>query len=285
MSPIPDRPKSYADESVKPRDHGVVPPHFYRELTRTEEGCLLLRHSGHFEAFVSSIKEHWNEHEEPEQMMKVKGSLWAVGNVGSMELGAPFLEETDVVDWIVKIATTSQVMTMRGTAFFVLGLISKSLHGMEILAEHGWIAADDRFGRSLGYCLPPTLETLLSMPRSESVQPRSLLPVRSAPKVILDEDPKKDKVLALVKDLGNAVLTKRAAADIHAIKVASPDLFHSMSLFHKVMDILKNHNIRLPARRFILDTFDKSVLRRIVLDDDSDNEPDMVTRAPRKYTA
>ena len=158
-----ERPKSIMDDSMKTQDHGLVPPHFYRELTRTIEGCRLLSDSGHFNEFVSIIRDSWSEHEDHETMLKVKGCLWAVGNVGSMELGAPFLEDSDVVTWIVRIATESEVMTMRGTAFFVLGLISRSLHGMEILAEHGWNAATDSMGHSLGYCLPPDLNVLFSV--------------------------------------------------------------------------------------------------------------------------
>ena len=158
---FPERPKSSNDDHMKKEEYGTVPPHFYRELTRTVEGCRLLRDSGHFDAFVANIQESWDEHEDLERILKLKGSLWAIGNVGSMDLGAPFLEETDVVQWIVKIASTSEVMTMRGTAFFVLGLISRSLHGMEILTEYGWTAATDHVGRSLGYCLPPALSDLL----------------------------------------------------------------------------------------------------------------------------
>ena len=159
----PERPVSVIDEPMKPYDHGTVPPHFYRELTRTVEGCNLLRESGHFDVFVSTIQDHWSENEDAEVMLKIKGCLWAVGNVGSMELSAPFLEETDAVELIIRIATSSEVMTMRGTAFFVLGLISRSLHGMEMITEHGWNAATDQIGRSLGFCLPPRLEALFSV--------------------------------------------------------------------------------------------------------------------------
>ena len=161
---VPERPRSSNnDEQLKSQEYGTVPPHFYRELTRTVEGCQLLKESGHFDAFVGIIRHSWAENEDMETILKFKGALWAVGNVGSMELGAPFLEDTDVVGLIVKIATSSEVMTIRGTAFFVLGLISRSLHGMEILTEHGWNAATDHLGRSLGYCLPPDLKTLLSV--------------------------------------------------------------------------------------------------------------------------
>jgi rapamycin-insensitive companion of mTOR len=71
-----------------------------------------------------------------------------------MELGAPFLESSDVVQWIVKIAEESEVMSLRGTAFYVLGLISRSLHGQEILLEHGWDGVVNDAGEALGFCLP-----------------------------------------------------------------------------------------------------------------------------------
>ena len=158
-----ERPKSIMEEPLQRQQLGLVPPHFYRELTRTKEGCELLRDSGHFEAFVSSIQNFWSESEDAETILKVKACLWAVGNVGAMELSASFLEDSDVVSYIIKIVEHSEVITLRGTAFFVLGLISRSLHGMEILAEHGWDAATDQNGQSLGYCLPPSLETLFAV--------------------------------------------------------------------------------------------------------------------------
>ncbi len=155
------RARSNSQEAVRTEDFGTIPPHFYRELTRTAEGCKLLKESGHFHEFVAIIQSSWPS-EDQETMLKVKGCLWAVGNVGSMELGAPFLEETDAVALIVEIAENSGVATMRGTAFFVLGLISRSIHGMEILMEHGWDTPTDSLGRSLGYCLPMRLGTLFS---------------------------------------------------------------------------------------------------------------------------
>src|SRR3984957_13250779 len=56
-----------------------VPPHFYRELTRTVEGCKLLRSKGHFDEFANTIREHGMLSEDPEMILKVKGCLWAVG--------------------------------------------------------------------------------------------------------------------------------------------------------------------------------------------------------------
>ncbi len=38
------------------------------------------------------------------------------------------------------------------------------------------------------------------------------------------------------------------------------------------MRVLETHAFRLPVRRFVLDLFDKNVMRRIVLDDDDDHD-------------
>jgi rapamycin-insensitive companion of mTOR len=148
------------DDIVEMQDIGVVPPHFYRELARTSEGCKLLEQSGHFLEFASTIRDFDLSEEDAEVLLKVKGCLWAVGNVGSMELGAPFLEETEIVQNIVDIAESADVITMRGTAFFVLGLISRSQHGLEMVREAGWDAAVDQRGGSLGLCLPRRLDKL-----------------------------------------------------------------------------------------------------------------------------
>jgi len=220
---LPERPRSNADEQMRSHEYGTVPPHFYRELTRTVEGCQLLKKSGHFDEFVAKIQDLWSEHDEPEAMMKLKGSLWAVGNVGSMELGAPFLEETDVVDCIIKIATSSEVITMRGTAFFVLGLISRSLHGMEILTGYGWTAAMDHLGRSIGYCLPPNLEDLISMDsqKSNGPQHRSPPPIPREVTAIIDspavsDNPIQARIFALTVEAGNTVITMGRCRELQA---------------------------------------------------------------------
>lgn len=64
----------------------------------------------------------------------------------------------------------------------------------------------------------------------------------------------------------------RAVADRRRIKSKKPELFHSIPLFKRVMFALERHSFRLPVRRFVIDMFDKHVMRRIVLEDNSDDE-------------
>lgn len=289
LADIPEKTVSMFDDTPEPQDYGIVPPHFYRELTRTSEGCELLRAKGHFEEFVNTIHDFSMEQQDPEIILKVKGCLWAVGNVGSMELGAPFLEQSDVTQRIIEVAEKSEVLTLRGTAFFVLGLISRSLHGQEILASYQWDGTVNMLGESLGYCMPLDFTRLFAVSTSaantrpwlanvqqikswtSASEPDHLLSkARSGP--VTDDDPANNEILKSVIKLGNTVLSNKAAADLNAFRVKKAPGLGKPALFHKVMQILSHHHYRLPACRFVIDLFDKSVMRKIVLDESDSDE-------------
>jgi len=84
------------------------------------------------------------------------------------------------------------------------------------------------------------------------------------------EDSTTARILKLVADLGNTVLAKRAAADLHTIKAKRPPAFQSTEVLHKVMGILERHHFRLQMRRFVFVLFDRGVMRRIVLEEEED---------------
>ncbi|KAK8123520.1 HR1 repeat-containing protein [Apiospora kogelbergensis] len=274
----PHRLSIYEDEMEADHD-SHVPPHFYRELTRTKEGCRLLEDKGHFEEFASTIRDYGMQAEDPETLTKVKGCMWAVGNVGSMELGAPFLESTDVVEHIVRIAETHEVMSLRGTAFFVLGLISRSLHGLEILSELGWDSNTSPLGTSLGFCLPKDLSKFLSfVPWKHETASSVVLPdtqktiVQSPPAIMKDADETNQRVLELMIELGNMVLYKKAKQELFTLRQKKIPGFRQPSLFKRVYSLLENHHYRLGDRHMIIELFDKSVLRNIVYGDESEDE-------------
>ncbi|KAK7960962.1 HR1 repeat- rho-binding protein [Apiospora saccharicola] len=274
----PHRLSIYEDEMEADHD-SHVPPHFYRELTRTKEGCRLLEDKGHFEEFASIIRDYGMQTEDPETLTKVKGCMWAVGNVGSMELGAPFLESTDVVEHIVKIAETHEVMSLRGTAFFVLGLISRSVHGLEILSELGWDSNTSPLGTSLGFCLPKDLSKFLSfVPWKHETASSVVLPdtqktiVQSPPAVMKDPDETNQRVLELMIELGNMVMYKKAKQELFTLRQKKIPGFRQPALFKRVYSLLENHHYRLGDRHMIIELFDKSVLRNIVYGDESEDE-------------
>lgn len=129
---------------------------------------------------------------------------------------------------------------MRGTAFFVLGLISRSRHGLRVLRDFGWDSAFDQKGNSLGLCLPTDFKKLFLVCSTLVTIRRILQAVtNSSPlfqvdfpshsrnreskrisqdkfkEATIDPDSTNQKILKLIVDMGNTVLSKRAAADLH----------------------------------------------------------------------
>jgi rapamycin-insensitive companion of mTOR len=61
---------------------------------------------------------------------------------------------------------------------------------------------------------------------------------------------------------------------MNRIKAKKAKGFRKPALFHKVMGILESQHYRLGARRFVIDLFDKRVMRQIVLDEDDESDSD-----------
>jgi hypothetical protein len=210
------------------------------------------------------------------------------------------LEGSDVVERIITIAESHSVMSLRGTAFFVLGLISRSTHGLEILAEHGWDSNTTPMGASLGFSIPNDLSKLLSLVpwKAENIasitildtqctisNPPAVSPARpnidaaERPPLLTDADMNK-RILELIVDLGNMVLYKRALLELQKLRARKPAAFNSTAFFKEVMGLMEWNHYRLGVRRMVIDLFDKNVMRRIVFDEeesstsseDNDNE-------------
>lgn len=100
-------------------------------------------------------------------IMNVWGhGLTLQGNIGSTTGGLPFLEEEEILGTIVEIAQESRVLTVKGTCFFVLGLISSTEQGSEILEEYGWIATRTPMGFPTGVCLPVDIAKFVAVSSS-----------------------------------------------------------------------------------------------------------------------
>lgn len=94
----------------------MTPPHFYGELTKTEEGCNLLREKGHFKLFANFVRNFpLEKHFETEELLgQLKAVLWALGNIGATKNGLPFLEEEDIVKDIISMAESSDILSLKG---------------------------------------------------------------------------------------------------------------------------------------------------------------------------
>ncbi|CAJ0651764.1 6236_t:CDS:2 [Entrophospora sp. SA101] len=134
----------------------TTPPHFYGELTKTEEGCQLLREKGHFCEFANYIREHKMENKDRSIITKLKSILWAIGNIGSSKSGLQFLEEENIITNIKCIAENSSVLSLKGF----------TASGVEILEELEWESVyDPDTGVGTGLCIPMNSQAFLSFPK------------------------------------------------------------------------------------------------------------------------
>jgi len=61
-------------------------------------------------------------------------------------------------------------------------------------------------------------------------------------------------------------------AELMQFKVKKVPGFQQPELFKKIMTLLESHHFRLGVRHFVAELFDRSVLRRIVFEEDSSDE-------------
>ncbi|KAF8918988.1 Rapamycin-insensitive companion of mTOR, N-term-domain-containing protein [Mucidula mucida] len=231
---------------------GTVPPHFYGEMAKTDLGCQILQEKGHFSEFTQFIRRHGLEGEDPEIIMKLKSILWAIGNVGATEGGLSFLEEEEIIPHVLDIANNSPIPSIRGTCFFVLGLIASTSQGAEVLDDYEWEATLSPQGQAVGLCIPLDVEKFISIPpwtqhTSQSRQPR-LIPPKSEVEL---------EVITAIQNLANSVIANAASRTLTKMK-SRPEhraVFSSPDMFYRALHIISTQRYRLPVRKYIMDLF------------------------------
>ncbi|SGY19034.1 BQ5605_C014g07543 [Microbotryum silenes-dioicae] len=232
--------------------NGTPPPHFYGELVKTSEGCAILQDSDHFLMFGDYIRDHALEDQDPEILLSLKAALWAVGHIGSTTGGLEFLDEELVIPSIVEIAEDSPVYSMRGTAYFVLGLIASTLEGVEMLEEVGWEGVVTSLGGATSLCVPMDLANFVHTPTWTP-------PTASSPESLLLQAPSSPyeiELLSALSNLSNHILATKASKTLARLKQKHRLLFSDPGILYRALEMLANSSYRLAIRRYILDLFD-----------------------------
>lgn len=212
-------PRRQSDDAQLDWD-GCVPPHFYGELVKTPEGRAVLTQKGHFVEFAHFVRQHADEDADGEVLLKLKSILWAIGNMGASLGGVPFLECEDIVSVIVKMANTTRVFSLRGTCYFVLGMIATTQQGAELVQDEGWgVRASlwDHPPSVFGVCIPSP--EFVTIPRWKPWQPPrgARMP---PPSSVLESE-----ILQQLASLGNAILVAKASRALTKLKDRYPAMF------------------------------------------------------------
>ncbi|KAG0139923.1 hypothetical protein CROQUDRAFT_111390 [Cronartium quercuum f. sp. fusiforme G11] len=239
------------DEELIASANGTPPPHFYGELVKTSEGRDLLKSKGHFRAFIDTIRQHGLEEKDLELIAKLKTALWAIGNIGSSVGGLAFLEADSVVDDIAGIAETSNVFSVRGTCYYVLGLISSTPEGTELLSDSGWNSVQTPLGTLTGICVPERLDEFVVHP---TWRPKR----KPAPDLIHYgpfQSPLQRQILVAIANLSNHLLANNSSRTLARMKLKHREDFQDPALFHRALRILANYHYRLMTRRYVMELF------------------------------
>ncbi|XP_061842148.1 rapamycin-insensitive companion of mTOR-like isoform X3 [Nerophis lumbriciformis] len=178
------------------RPNVYLPVHLYGQLVHDKTGCHLLEAQSIVPDLSYTVRspmlDTW------EGIKQLKAALWALGNIGSSNWGLNLLREENVIPDILALAQQCEVLSVRGTCVYVLGVISKTRQGCELLKQYGWDAV--RHSRkTLWPVTPDEMETQLtselsSVPstlslNSESTSSRHNSESESQPNMyILDDD-------------------------------------------------------------------------------------------------
>ncbi|KAJ3339684.1 hypothetical protein HDU93_007910 [Gonapodya sp. JEL0774] len=240
-------------DNERDSDHNV-PPHFYGELTKTAEGCDLLRKKEHFIRFVEYVRRLPADADlEPENISKLKAVLWAVGHVGTSEMGHTFLSEANIIVDIVALAESSPVLSVRGTSFCVLGLISMTGRGAEVLDSLGWHVVLNHKRSYTGLCVPRDFSKILKVRPCEY-----RASVADGPVVAQTwerHEPLTQEVLRCVGDMPNNILATGASKTIARIRHDHPDIFARSDVYLDVQNLLSTYSYRMTARRYLAELF------------------------------
>ncbi|TFK40828.1 Rapamycin-insensitive companion of mTOR, N-term-domain-containing protein [Crucibulum laeve] len=245
---------------------GTVPPHFYGEMSKTELGCQILQDKGHFSEFAEFIRRHSQESEDAELIMKLKSILWAVGNVGATEGGLPFLEEEEIIPAVLDIAENSPIPSVRGTCFFVLGLISSTSQGAEILDDFNWEATLSPLGTPTGLCLPMDVDKFISVRLYCCFSIEIKLTRREETRLIPPTTEPEIEVIAAIQNLANTVIQNTASRSLAKMK-SRPEYraaFSSLEMFYRALHIISTQRYRLTVRRYILELFNVELNPEVV---------------------
>ncbi|MBW0470720.1 hypothetical protein O181_010435 [Austropuccinia psidii MF-1] len=239
------------DEELIASSDGTPPPHFYGELVKTAEGRELLTSKRHFQDFVDTIQNHGLEENNLSAIAELKTALWAVGNIGASVGGLTFLESEGVVANIAEIAERSNVFSVRGTCYFVLGLVALTPEGTEILEDVGWAAVQTPLGMTTGICVPRRLDEFVVNPTWKPKRKRIPDLVRYAPfELALHR-----QILVSIANLSNHLLANNSSRTLARLKVKHREAFQDWALFYRAMKILSNYHYRLLTRRYVIDLF------------------------------
>ena len=142
---------------ILPEKHKTIklPLHFYGELVKTKPGAQFLKSKRHLDAFKQDIVT------DNTSLKKKRAALWAIGHIGAHENGIELVTKADLIQPIINLAERADVLSLRGTCIYIIGMLSNTKTGKVYIEKLNWIASTSKGMQSV--CLPKEPKTLFSI--------------------------------------------------------------------------------------------------------------------------
>ena len=83
-----------------------------------------------------------------EELLEAKAAVWGVASVAASPAAATLLEQRGALAALVNLAETCPVVSLRGTAYYALGLVATTRPGAVALGQRGWATVRHQRGEA-----------------------------------------------------------------------------------------------------------------------------------------
>lgn len=226
----------------------VMKPHLFGELAKSPEGRELLRQRDVVPTLIARVT---NPHVPAVQQ---RAALLALGHIAQCRKAFPLLERSGALTLVRTIAETSPSMSLRGTAFLVLGMFCHSRDAAATLAHQGWLAlttTDTDFGIAVPAVLfAPAQHPFFTIPPLPYHFPPCTCPALT-PGTPHTLTPDQRRLFASIEELLNPIVAETASTLLAQVLATQPHLFHAPALAVAVLELLENYQMPSYTRRFI----------------------------------
>jgi len=81
--------------------------------------------------------------------------LWTLGHIASHENGFKLIQETSLVKDIIDMAENAQILSLRGTCIYIIGMMCRTSLGRKDIQKHNWLFSKSQVASgAVSVCLP-----------------------------------------------------------------------------------------------------------------------------------
>lgn len=171
-----------------------------------------------------------------------------------------------MVQPIIKLAENAEVLSLRGTCIYIIGMLSNTSIGRSAIQKHSWICSKTKGITAV--CLPRDPRTLFtvapykyegSVSADEKIA-RAFATLKSQ----LPLNPEEEDVIKNIGNLLNSVYEVQAISELRKKLDQTPELFNVSRVFEHVCLLLQVYRFRPKGRKFIFNLFENLVFGNMI---------------------